>query len=438
MNVPLHAKEDLACRRDRENIRLDAASARAKADPVGPHANVFLGRAGVAQKMVPAYRVHAAKRLAYVRLSGRMIYLGKAGSVGSQEKYRRVVAEWLVTGRAPQRKDQCATVLTVAALGKAYLQWARGYYRDADGGPSSGLGPVEAAVKGMINLYGNTPAVAFGPVALRAVRQQMIDADLCRNVINGRVACIKRVYRWAIAEELIPASTLTALAAIEPLRHGRSGARESKPIAPVPDAHVDAVLPFLPPSLRAAVQLQRLTGMRSGELCILRPIDLDRLGAVWTYRPRSHKTMYRGHERVVRIGPRAQEILRTLLDATHPEHFAFSPMAAQRQRQVMRRGEHGPNTALTVGADDDLRRYNPRSYHRALRYAMFAAQRSGVLQRSDFWHPHQLRHANATEIRRQRGLEAARVVLGHRSVDQTLDYAEADQGLAESVAADLG
>ena len=31
------------------------------------------------------------------------------------------------------------------------------------------------------------------------------------------------------------------------------------------------------------------------------------------------------------------------------------------------------------------------------------------------WHPHQLRHTKATEIRREAGLDAARVVLGHRS-----------------------
>ena len=35
------------------------------------------------------------------------------------------------------------------------------------------------------------------------------------------------------------------------------------------------VLPFLPPTLHAMVKLQRLTGMRSGELCVLRTCDVD-------------------------------------------------------------------------------------------------------------------------------------------------------------------
>jgi hypothetical protein len=46
-------------------------------------------------------------------------------------------------------------------------------------------------------------------------------------------------------------------------------------VKPVPDDHVNAVLRFLPPTLRAMVELQRLTGMRSGELCVLRSCDVD-------------------------------------------------------------------------------------------------------------------------------------------------------------------
>jgi site-specific recombinase XerC len=44
------------------------------------------------------------------------------------------------------------------------------------------------------------------------------------------------------------------------------------------------------------------------------------------------------------------------------------------------------------------------------------------------WHPHQLRHTAATEIRRAFGLEAAQVTFGH-SLAQVTDavYAERDQ-----------
>ena len=43
------------------------------------------------------------------------------------------------------------------------------------------------------------------------------------------------------------------------------------------------------------------------------------------------------------------------------------------------------------------------------------------------WHPHQLRHNAATELRKEFGLEAARIILGHRSTAITEVYAEKDE-----------
>ena len=38
------------------------------------------------------------------------------------------------------------------------------------------------------------------------------------------------------------------------------------------------------------------------------------------------------------------------------------------------------------------------------------------------WHPHQLRHTAATELRREHGLEAAQVILGHKDADCHPEY----------------
>ena len=54
------------------------------------------------------------------------------------------------------------------------------------------------------------------------------------------------------------------------------------------------------------------------------------------------------------------------------------------------------------------------------------------------WHPHQLRHTAATEIRRTFGIEAAQVVLGHANIATTEIYAEKDRKLAEEVMQQLG
>jgi hypothetical protein len=59
--------------------------------------------------------------------------------------------------------------------------------------------------------------------------------------------------------------------------------------------------------------------MRPGEVVILRAIDLDMRGPVWLYRPGSdqehglHKSAWRGHDRVIAIGPRAQEVIKPFL-----------------------------------------------------------------------------------------------------------------------------
>ena len=54
------------------------------------------------------------------------------------------------------------------------------------------------------------------------------------------------------------------------------------------------------------------------------------------------------------------------------------------------------------------------------------------------WHLNQLRHTSATEVRRQFGLEASQVVLGHSKADVTQVYAERDQALAADVMRQIG
>ena len=73
-------------------------------------------------------------------------------------------------------------------------------------------------------------------------------------------------------------------------------AHESQPVQPVPAVLVDITMPFLPPVVADMVRFQRLTGCRPGEVCLLRPCDLDRSGDVWAYRPESHKTEHHGRE----------------------------------------------------------------------------------------------------------------------------------------------
>ena len=54
------------------------------------------------------------------------------------------------------------------------------------------------------------------------------------------------------------------------------------------------------------------------------------------------------------------------------------------------------------------------------------------------WHPHQLRHNAATRLRRDYGIEAARIILGHQSAAITQIYAEADIQKATKIMGEVG
>ena len=54
------------------------------------------------------------------------------------------------------------------------------------------------------------------------------------------------------------------------------------------------------------------------------------------------------------------------------------------------------------------------------------------------WHPNQLRHAYASDVRRAHGLEAAQVLLGHAKANITEVYAQRDLTLAAAVAVKIG
>jgi hypothetical protein len=103
----------------------------------------------------------------------------------------------------------------------------------------------------------------------------MVDSGLCRNEVNRRVRLITRAFKWAAGEELIPASVHHGLKAVDGLRRGRCGVRESEPVTPVPDVFVDAVRPHVSRQVWAMIQLERLSGMRPGEACIMRTIDVE-------------------------------------------------------------------------------------------------------------------------------------------------------------------
>lgn len=167
---------------------------------------------------------------------------------------------------------------------------------------------------------------------LRVVRDAMIDNGWTRKYVNKQVGHIARMFRWAASVELMPASVHQSLATLEGLKAGRTKAPDRPPVEPVSDAVIDRTLEHLPPVVADMVRLQRLTGARPGEICEVRPCDMDRARSPWLYRPASHKTEHHGKRRVITIGPRGQAILTPYLLRAADAH-CFSPADSDRKRR---------------------------------------------------------------------------------------------------------
>jgi hypothetical protein len=155
---------------------------------------------------IPKYRLHKGSGQALVQIDGRRVYLGKYGTEESRERYRRVVGEWLSNHRHtdPNRPEQQpGEELSINELLLAYWRFAERHYVK-DGEPARELESMREALRPVRKLYGHTSARDFGPRGLKTIRDQMISVGLSRGVINRRVGRIKRVFKWAAAEELIP------------------------------------------------------------------------------------------------------------------------------------------------------------------------------------------------------------------------------------------
>jgi integrase len=244
-------------------------------------------------------------------------------------------------------------------------------------------------------------------------------------------------FAWCVENELVPASVHHGLKAVAGLRKGRTNVRESEPVKPVPDAYVDAIKPHVSRQIWTMIELQRLTGARPGEICIMRTIDLDMTGRIWEYVPERHKCEHHGSERRIYLGPKAQEVVRPWL-RTDLDAYLFSPKEAEAERLAeMRRKRKTPvqPSQIDRSKPGHARQYGDHykelAYHRAVKRG---CEKAGVPP----FAPNRLRHNAATMLRKQFGIDIARVILGHSNLVTAAVYAEIDREKAIRVMAEVG
>jgi integrase len=334
-------------------------------------------------RSAPQLKRHARGQ-AYVkwmdRGKRRHRYFGPWGSAQAREGYAQFLREWSDgLSRGQEAAAPAATGASVAALVGKWLDHAKAKYVKL-GRQTSEYHAHRAACAVLLGVCPRARASEFGLVELEKVRAAMIRKNWTRRTVNKYTVCVVSMFGWGVPRKFVPAEVHYALQQIEPLAPGASAAAEAVPVRSVPPGDLAAVLdtdhlhpdPGRRATLAAMIRVQILTGMRPAELCAVRAEDVDRTGPEWRYvvPAAANKNFHRGKVRAVWLGPRAQAILGPLLAAGG---YAFT-FPVGRGKKVGRR---------------------PVSRCEYARLVRAACERAGVPP----WHPHQLRHNRATELK---------------------------------------
>jgi integrase len=449
----------------------------------------------------PSYRRHSGGQ-ACVSVRDRTgrrreILLGRYDSPDSRHQYERVLAVLKVHhGYYPFENDAGGRNDTDGlTVDQVILEW----WKDAErrlGEGSKELAQYRYALRYVRTLYGSSPAAAFSPKRFKTVRQRMVEAlqylvkpvgvdgakprwlpeyrvkvqenvaqlkdgewhrvevlgsrqAFSRKVINRNLVRVRAVFSWAVSEELIPASVAHGLREVKGVQQGDRQVKESKPQSPAFWADVERVLPHCTRPVAAMLHLQWFTGMRSAEVRAMRTVDIDRTDPqVWEYRPGSdagpygaHKNAWRGQTRVVALGPACIEVLKPWINDKAPLEYLFQPRLAvaevNARRRRDRKSPRWPSHVRTQEAKRSARPkrppgacYSDSSYPQAVARA---CARAGVK-----FNPYALRHGRKMAVAREFGSDAARAVLGQKSIDATEHYGEIDQAHAREVMKKLG
>ncbi len=191
----------------------------------------------------------------------------------------------------------------------------------------------------------------------------------------------------------------------------------------------------------------------------MRPCDIDKSADVWIYTPAGHKGRWRGHHRTVPLGPMAQSLIGPFMSRGESA-FLFSPAEADEHRHELRAVHRNRKTPvypceLRARARRKLKArsrkskrpkgecYTPDSYRRAIEYGVTRSNRER--RKADpqavqicKWSPYQLRHSFATNMRRDYGVEAAQLGLGHARTNIVDVYAEKNLSLIVDIARKSG
>lgn len=276
---------------------------------------------GRPRSAAPSYRLHKRPGKAVVTVAGRDIYLGPHGSPASRERYGQIIAK-VATGQPLELDHRQAPDAgpSVDEVLSGYFDFCQTHYV-RHGVQTSEVCLVAMTIKPLHEKYGDIPAAMFGPVLLKSFRDGLIALGWCRNTINQTVGRVRRIFKWAVAEEMIGPEVLQRLQAVPALRAGRTTAPDRPKRTAIGPEQIDPVRQRVRQLVRDMIDVQLSCGARSGELLQLTTAMVDRSGPVWVAIIPRHKTDSSGSVRKLYFPPSVQDVLTKYLYADQNKPF---------------------------------------------------------------------------------------------------------------------
>lgn len=379
------------------------------------------------KRRVPTYLEHKGTGQGYCRITvdgkQKSYYFGEYNTPESIEAYREFLAELGLMESPEPTPDRRHLTYSLAECVLAYQSHSWDFYGE---GVTSEAPRIKLALSRLLDVHDHADANQFGPRDLKKFQQHLVDQSFSRTYVNATIKRALRFFRWLVSEDYILPSVQQKLETVQHLKKGRTTAPEPEKKTATTQADFLAVLEHLNPVIRAMVTVQRYTGMRPGEVCKVRPCDIDRTGECWIYRPAEHKTANQGKTLIKAIPLPARVALEPYLER-EPEDYCFSPAEALE------------SIGRTPGDRKSKRlrsHYTTSSYRRGVVYGFEKAELAKVTLTR--WTPLQLRKLAATESRTVLGLESSKDWLGHADSQVTEEhYAEVTAAQLQRIAAQL-
>lgn len=285
-----------------------------------------------------------------------------------------------------------------------------------EGKRTASANKVKVALESFAALYGDQEAdsIDAGKVAAwlesyigerRAKGGKGKRGGKTKETVNTALTYIKRMFKWGHTYRGLSATATGSVVLVENIRSDHPALTIPEPIPAVPFATVEATLKRCPQVIRDMVMLQWWSGMRPGEVLMVRGCDLKHEeGGLMTYRPRRHKNTWRGKIRIVALGPKAVAILEKHITKNLDARLFLRP---------------------------DGRSWDTQAYRREIRKAAALAEVKA-------WKPNQLRHSAATRVAESFGAEDVQHMLGHANLRQQEVYVERSVKKALRLAKEVG